>query len=241
MEGGLLRDYFDHKITTQQHFKYLRRPEIYTYGELQYEVNICPEEEPLPLEYDPRCANVSGGCEPVLLLSGDRLMDPVYGKAENRKIGKYLSETNGVKNYLVPGGDPAYDCFYDKMISDNPDGNTAYGDYRLRADTDSRKHPLSTRMLTKMRNQLDRLIAKYSSPDDRTGIDWTAKETAQYLVELLTEHRADLQQELDEQLAENPDGVVWEHAPKAHWVIFPKQNCSIPQPERLYFDDFANG
>ena len=43
------------------------------------------------------------------------------------------------------------------------------------------------------------------------------------------------------QLAENPDGVVWEHAPKAHWVIFPKQNCSIPQPERLYFDDFANG
>ena len=41
MEGGILRDYFDHKLTTKAHFEKLRRPETYTYGELQWDVNNC--------------------------------------------------------------------------------------------------------------------------------------------------------------------------------------------------------
>ena len=33
MEGGILRDYFDHKLTDKAHWDKLRRPETYTYGE----------------------------------------------------------------------------------------------------------------------------------------------------------------------------------------------------------------
>ena len=43
MEDGLLRDYFDHKVTTPEHFELLREPETYTYGELQWDVNVCTD------------------------------------------------------------------------------------------------------------------------------------------------------------------------------------------------------
>ena len=43
MEDGLLRDYFDHKVTTPEHFELLREPETYTYGELQWDVNVCED------------------------------------------------------------------------------------------------------------------------------------------------------------------------------------------------------
>ena len=44
MESGLMRDYFDHKITTPAHFELLREPETYTYGELQWDVSNCATE-----------------------------------------------------------------------------------------------------------------------------------------------------------------------------------------------------
>ena len=43
MEDGLMRDYFDHKVTTPEHFELLREPETYTYGELQWDVNVCTD------------------------------------------------------------------------------------------------------------------------------------------------------------------------------------------------------
>ncbi len=36
-----MRDYFDHKLTTLEHWQKLRKPETYTYGELQWDVNNC--------------------------------------------------------------------------------------------------------------------------------------------------------------------------------------------------------
>ena len=41
MEGGILRDYFDHRLTTKEHWDKLRAPETYAYGELQWDVNNC--------------------------------------------------------------------------------------------------------------------------------------------------------------------------------------------------------
>ena len=43
MEGGILRDYFDHKLTTKEHWAKLRAPETCTYGELQWDVNNCAD------------------------------------------------------------------------------------------------------------------------------------------------------------------------------------------------------
>ena len=226
MESGLMRDYFDHKITTSAHFELLREPETYTYGELQWDVSNCAtdinETNPLPLSYDPHCANeVSGGCEPVMVMSAERLMDPATGYDEHRHIANYLSQTPGVQDYLIQ--EEAWDCLYDTLIVNNPDGappaeSVGYHDLRWRdsANPNPAEHPLSTRMLTKMVEQLTRLIDKYSAYDPETGIDWTQKQIAVDLVDILTGYRTEVQAELDV-----TPSAVWTHAPHPHWVIFP--------------------
>ena len=60
MEGGILRDYFDHKLTTKEHWALLRKPETYTYGELQWDVN--------------NCENVSGVTTLCMLISSTILL-----------------------------------------------------------------------------------------------------------------------------------------------------------------------
>ena len=125
------------------------------------------------------------------------------------------------------------------MVVDNADGtNTGYGDYRLREGTDDRKHELSTRMLTKMKLQLDRLIAKYESYDADTGIDWTQDPQAQYLVELLRIDR-DGPGGIAEELATAPF-ADWPHAPYPHWVIFPKV-CDGGDVVYKTYDEFIDG
>lgn len=69
-----------------------------------------------------------------------------------------------------------------------------------------------------MIQQLTRLINKYSVLDEETGIDWSVSEQAQFLVEVLGDHRTEIQEELD---AMNPE-QVWAHPPKPNWVVFPK-------------------
>ena len=32
-----------HRVTTPEHFELLREPETYTYGELQWDVNVCTD------------------------------------------------------------------------------------------------------------------------------------------------------------------------------------------------------
>ena len=46
-----MRDYFDHKVTTPEHFALLREPEtyMYTYGELQWDVNVCTDAVSFPI------------------------------------------------------------------------------------------------------------------------------------------------------------------------------------------------
>mmetsp|Transcript_28807 Transcript_28807/g.83586 ORF Transcript_28807/g.83586 Transcript_28807/m.83586 type:complete len:296 (-) Transcript_28807:3129-4016(-) len=230
MEDGLMRDYFDHKVTTPEHWALLRRPEKYTYGELQWDVNVCEDavaEDPLPLSYDELCeTEVSRGCSPIAVISGERLMSPERGYAEHRKIATVLNETDGAKDFLVP--EEAWDCLYDVVVRDNPNGTAPglsgdYIDYRSRAGTDDEhKHPLSTRMLQKMAAQLTRLVTKYSAYDPETGIDWPSYQTAVDLVDILNEYLLEVQEELDA----NPD-AVFPHAPHHDWTIYPVCGASI--------------
>ena len=193
-------------------------------------------EEPLPLSYDKLCAeDVSGGCSPILVLSAERLMDPVTGPAENRKIAMVLNETDGAKDFLID--EVAWDCLYDEIIGNNPNGTapdqsrgegdagTGYHDFRYRAGTDDRKHPVSTRMLRKMVAQLTRLITKYSAYDPETGIDWPSYQTAIDLVDILNEYLVEIQAELDA-----TPNAVFPHAPKPHWAIFPICGPNIRSP-----------
>ena len=148
-------------------------------------------------------------------------MDLTTGHEENRKIGNLLSTTPGVKDWLV--NDTGWDCLYDQIIGDNPDGTgpenmEEYHDYRSRESAaEQGTHVVSTRHVNKMVQQLTRLINKYSALDPETGIDWASSEQAQFLVTILSEHRVELEAELSQM-----DPIqVWAHPPKPNWVVFP--------------------
>lgn len=238
---GILRDYFDHKITTPEHWALLRAPELWTYGELQWDVNNCPESDgPIEISYDEVCdPSVTADCKAKIVISAERFMANETGKIENAKLGRLLNETAGVSDYLV--NETAWDCIWDNLIGNNPDGESpgeadGYIDYRHRDDIETRSHRVSTRHLTKMTMQLTRLINKYSSLDTETGIDWTISEQAQFLVEILTEHRAEIQDELDI----TPVEQNWPHPPKTNWVVFPKCGPEAESGRRVWDYDYSD-
>ena len=73
MEGGLLRDIFTHKITTPYHWSLLMMPTVYSKSEVAYD-KIIGNATVTPA-YDPHCvSDVSGGCEPVQVISVVRAM-----------------------------------------------------------------------------------------------------------------------------------------------------------------------
>ncbi|KAL7535009.1 hypothetical protein ACHAXR_006209 [Thalassiosira sp. AJA248-18] len=236
MEGGILRDYFDHKLTTPEHWALLREPETYTYGELQWDVNNCANDELPPIAYDTVCdPAVTADCKAKVIISAERLMDAATGHEEHHKIGALLNETAGVQDVLID--EVAWDCLYDMLIGDNPNGTApdevgSFHDYRARGPVT--KHVVSTRHLTKMIAQLTRLIAKYSAYDQETGTDWSASPQAQYLVELLSEHKI----EIEAELAATPVEQNWAHAPKTNWVVFPK--CG-DESRRVWDYNYATG
>ena len=69
MESGLMRDYFDHKVTTPEHFEMLREPETYTYGELQWDVSNCAAE----VRRSPACF-----CLRLLIYNRLHAFSPIY-------------------------------------------------------------------------------------------------------------------------------------------------------------------
>ena len=113
---GILRDYFDHKLTTPEHFAKLRKPELYTYGELQWDVNNCEDTANIEIAYDTVCApDVTEDCVPKLIISAERMMANETGHAENRKLAELLENTGGFgdEGYLV--NSTKYDCIWDTI------------------------------------------------------------------------------------------------------------------------------
>lgn len=245
MEGGILRDYFDHKLTTPYHWGRLRAPELWTYGELQWDYNNCETDGPITeISYDEVCdpALTTFDCQPKIIISAERLMDNSTGKVENDKIAQLLNVTPGIQDFMV--NQTMVDCIYDELIGDNPNGEAPLGsdplqpytDYRAREGLDTRKHHVSIRHLTKMVKQLTRMITKYSSNDPETGIDWRTKETAQFLVEILTVHRDEIQVELDA----TPQEQNWAHPPRVNWYIFPKCGPNAEGGRRVWDYDYSD-
>ena len=241
MEGGILRDYFDHKLTNKAHFDKLRKPELYTYGELQWDVNHCEETANIDIEYDVVCApDVTEDCVPKLVISAERLMANETGRAENRKLAELLEITEGFGDSGYLANSTKYDCIWETIIGNNTDGSSpgegiGYTDYRSR-EVVNPQHHMSTRHYKKMVMQLTRLINKYSSYDAETGIDWESNSNAQYLVELLTEHRIEIQADLD---AKDPE-ENWPHPPKINWYVFPKCGEQAATGRRVWDYDYRD-
>jgi hypothetical protein len=129
---------------------------------------------------------VSGGCEPVAILSADKLFDPMQGPLETARIANVLLRDNRTGQYVIDS--EAWSCIWTEMIT-NHKGLKVTAD---RPNYGLYDYNFSSEMLTQMIAELNRLISKYSS------LQHNSKATANRIVDLLTEHRTALQVELNE-------------------------------------------
>ena len=167
----------------------LMLPYNYDREELDYNLVVGPDTVVTP-SYDPHCTNgdVSGGCEPVAVISAEKLLDYTEGPAETASIANVLNNNPKMSPYVI---DPeAWDCIWNELIVNGKGAKTVVD----RPDTpySGSDYGFSAEMLDAMLVELDRLIAKYSSSD------WNTVDTANRLVELVTWHRGLIQTELDE-------------------------------------------
>lgn len=151
----------------------------------------CPTPAPTPAivaSYDPHCANndIANGCEPVAVISAEKLRDLSYGPAETLAIANVLIDRPGISEYLID--DEAWNCIWEELIP-NGKGNRMVIDREGYVEED---YNFSGEMLQEMVYELDRLITKYSSTY------WSSKSTATRLVQLLMEHRALIQMEFND-------------------------------------------
>ncbi len=182
--SGLMRDIFSHKITTPEHWYMVIQSSKYDKEDISYDKVVGNATVVAPA-YDPHCIHdVPEGCEPVEIISAERLVELGTGPAEGRKIARVLKDKEGVKDYLI--AEDAWECIWKELIV-NKKGYKTFID---RAGIEERDYNFSEEMLNAMIIELDRLITKYSSDE------WSVKATAQYLVELLEEHRGLVYDEL---------------------------------------------
>ena len=182
MEGGLMRDMFTNKITTKQHWDMLMLPTAYTKAELDYDVVV--GNQSVTPTYDPHCIyDMPAGCEPILIISVEKLVDTSDGPAEGLKIANIIDGKEGME--VIE--EEARRCVWEELIIRRKGLKTyvdreGYGEY---------EYNFTEEQLQAMIDELSRVIIKYSSPV------WSSKQTAQDLVTILTWHRGLIQDELD--------------------------------------------
>jgi hypothetical protein len=176
-------------------------------GELDYDTVVGADTVVTP-SFDPHCTGgslpaacdrwaehyhctsgpISGGCEPVAVISAEKLRDYDEGPAETAAIANVLMKDNtGMGQYVID--QEAWDCIWNELIVNKKGLKTVY-DRPGYGSEDA--YNFSSEMLQLMIIELTRLISKYDGPE------WNTKETANRIVSLLTEHRALIQIELAE-------------------------------------------
>ena len=177
---------FSHKITTPEHWYMLMQSTRYSKNDISYD-RIVGNNTVVSPSYDPHCLNdISGGCEPIEIISAERLVEVSTGPVEGRKIARALQNRQGVDDFLIE--EDAWACIWNELIV-NKKGVKTFLD---REGLEERDYNFSVEMLEGMITELSRLITKYS------GSEWSSRSTANYLVELLEEHRDLLEIELAE-------------------------------------------
>ena len=155
-------------------------------SELDYDLVV--GDQVVTPSYDTLCGegHVSGGCEPVSVISAEKLTDYIDGPAETKRIAEALMNNPKISQYVIES--EAWDCIWNELIVQRKGVRTILD----RPGTSEEDYNFSAEMLEVMIYELDRLIAKYSSDE------WNTKTTANRLVELITDHRSLIQIELDE-------------------------------------------
>ena len=132
---------------------------------------------------DPNCQKISGGCEPAILISIDKLRDYSDGPSETTIIGDYLLTNRDVADYVIDR--ECWNCIWEEIMDRNK-GPKTFKDRKEQDDPN-----FSAFMLEEMIFELDRMVTKYSTTE------WAADENAIRLVSLLSEHLVMLESELD--------------------------------------------
>ena len=212
-----MRDIFTHKLTTPEHWNMLMVPTAHDKDDLDYDL-FHGGEDVVRRSYDPHCADgeVTDGCAPVAVISAEKLRDYAEGPAETTRIANALRRDGRMGQYVI--APEAWDCVWAELIQRGKGLKTVYdrpgfGEELLHCHYTSlllrvvscvfvlacallcsveSDYNFSAEMLEQMIKELDRLIAKYSSDA------WNTRETANRIVDLLVEHRALIQVELNE-------------------------------------------
>lgn len=190
MEGGLRRDIFTHKLTSKEHWDDILAKPFYTRQELAYE-NYVPNGTIVEPSFDEHCTNVeiTSGCEPIAVISADKLLDYTEGPGETAAIASALMADSRTGQYVIH--QEAWECIWTELIQSRK-GPKIMTDRPGYESVNGHTYNFSPAMLEAMEDELTRLIDKYS------GTEWNSKPTANRLVEILTEHRAAIQIEISE-------------------------------------------
>ena len=102
-----MRDMFTHKTTTKEHWDMLMMPTVYTRAELDYDL-VVGADTVVDDAYDPNCATITEGCEPVAVISAENLRDYSRGPAETALIGNVLKRDSRIGEHVIE--QETWDC-----------------------------------------------------------------------------------------------------------------------------------
>ena len=101
MEGGLMRDMFNHEMTVPSQWQMAILPNFFTKHEVRHG-RFVDENQTVDPSYDPMCATLSKGCYPVLIHDPAKLVDPATGPAEARKLALAINGTGtGFEDWMI--------------------------------------------------------------------------------------------------------------------------------------------
>ena len=121
----------------------------------------------------------------MAVISAEKLRDYIEGPAETTNIAEVLMNNDKMSQYVI--AEETWDCIWTELIVKGKGLKTVKDRPNAEAE-----YNFSEEMLEEMIHELDRVITKYSSDE------WNTKTTSNRLVELLSEHRVLVQEELDE-------------------------------------------
>ncbi len=98
-----MRDMFNHELTTPPQWHMSMLPNFFTKFEVRHGRFVHDNETVAAAQdnYDPMCATLSKGCYPVLVIDPAKLVDPVSGPAESRKIAELIKGAQGFDDWMI--------------------------------------------------------------------------------------------------------------------------------------------
>ena len=139
-----MRDVFTHELTTKEHWDDIMLKPFYTRAQLDLS-NYVPEGTEVSPTYDPHCANgeITSGCEPVAIISADKLRNAAQGKYETDAIATALRNDDRTGKHVIAS--QAWNCIWreliqsrkgPKIMADRP-GYSKINDYNFSAEVSS--------------------------------------------------------------------------------------------------------